>query len=107
MSNRKGYNRPVSTDILKKVPAVRRNVTTRVMGNEAFVMSLDTVKTYSMNETASKVWTLIDGVRTVRDIIRLVTDEYDVPENDCRSSVIGIIRQFSDEQLVNFPDRHD
>ena len=90
-----------------RVPSIRENVTTRFMGDEAFVMNLNTVITYSLNETAARVWALIDGARSVEDIVCGILGEYNVPEPECRSSVVTIISDFLEEELVKLTDPDD
>ncbi len=91
----------------KRIPSVNDNITTRFLGDEAFIMNLATVATFSLNETASEVWSLIDGVRTVDIIVDTVRDTYDVPVEQCRTAVTGIIDRFHAQGLVNFSDTHD
>jgi len=92
------------SDTLNRVPRIAENVTIRFLGDEAFVMNLNEVRTYSLNETAARVWALIDGSRTGGDIVRCITEEYDVPEETCRTAVLGILERLETENLIRFLD---
>lgn len=97
----------MSGEMKGRIPNILPNITTRIIGGEAFIMSLDTVRTFSLNETAARVWTLIDGTRTVGDIIDVIKDEYDVPSEVCESSINGIIEKLRGEHLIDFTEPHE
>jgi len=92
------------SDILKRIPRIAGNITARFLGDEVFIMNLNEVRTYSLNETAARVWALIDGSRTNEDIVRCLTEEYDVPEETCRTAVLEIIERLETENLIRFLD---
>ena len=95
------------SDIFHKIPGISEHITTRYLGDEAFIMNLKNVKTYSLNETAARVWYFIDGSRTVDEIVQKVIAEYDVPDNLCSNAVSEIIDRFYTEKLVMYVDPHE
>jgi hypothetical protein len=87
-------------------PAKSNHITTRFIDDEAVLMNLVTVKTYYLNETASKIWSLIDGARTVDSIIHELMELYDVPEDECSDEVSRLLKSLNEDQLIHFSDEH-
>ena len=94
-------------DVIRRIPRISEHITTRFLGDEAFIMNLKSVKTYSLNETAARIWSLIDGTMTVDEITQNILTEYDIPGNLCKDAVIEMIDRFSAEKLVIFVAPHD
>jgi len=94
-------------DRMNRIPRINEHVTTRFINDEAFIMNLRNVKTYSLNETAARVWSLIDNVNTVGDIIGRVLAEYDVPDDEGRKAVLDILDRLSAEKLIIYPGLHE
>lgn len=61
-----------------------QNVVFRQIGDESLLIPVanevgDLSNIYNLNEIGTKLWGYLDGERSVGDICRLITDEYDVP----------------------------
>ncbi len=93
-------------EIFPGKPSRSNHITTRFIGDEAVLMNLVTVKTYYLNETASRIWSLIDGSKTVDSIIREITEQYDVPRDECNDEVSKLLKSLCEEQLIHFIDEH-
>lgn len=52
---------------------------------------LDSV--YVLNETASSIWSLIDGARTSREIAVAIAEEYDVSLEEAEADVAALTEQ--------------
>jgi len=52
---------------------------------------------YVLNETGARVWELMDGFRTLDDIIGLMVDEFEVDRKTLKADLIGHI----DEMVVS------
>lgn len=84
-------------DVFRK----KGEVVFRDIGGESLLIPIvnnvgDLSSIYTLNEIAARIWGLIDGRRSVREITRLLTDEYDVSEDVVMDDVSGFI-----EELVN------
>jgi hypothetical protein len=55
------------------------------------VGDLDSV--FTLNETASRIWALIDGQRSVCDIRDAIVAEFEVGEDEAEGDVIALIGQ--------------
>ncbi len=91
-----------SGDRLSCIPRVNENITTRFLNDEAFIMDLESVRTFSLNESAARVWSCIDNSITVKGIIDRILFEYDVPGEVGRTAVLEILDRFHSEELIHF-----
>lgn len=77
----------------KKGEVVFRNI-----GGESLLVPIvnnvgDLSSIYTLNETGTRIWGLLDGKRSVREITQLITDEYDVSEDVAIDDVGGFINE--------------
>lgn len=93
---------PLAQTFIKTDDSVTRVIAgeTLIVPVRAGVGDLDSI--YTLNEVASRVWQLIDGQRGVREIARVISEEYDVaPEEAAQDSLelleslaaVGLVRQ--------------
>jgi hypothetical protein len=72
----------------------------RLIAGEAVILSLDTKVLRGLNDVGSRVWDLIDGRRTVSDIVDVIVEEFDVPRAQAAEDVEAFARQLLDKGLV-------
>jgi hypothetical protein len=89
-------------DLSGVVPVISSHVTTRILGAEAFIMNLDTLKTYSLNETATLIWSLIDSSRSGEEIAAKIPETYTIPPEECRLAVEKLLDSLAAEKLIVF-----
>ncbi len=67
------------------------------VGDEAILINLKTGVYYSLNDTGTMFWTLLDGRRTIADCARLIAIEYEadleVIEADLLELATGLKRE--------------
>ncbi|HYY93527.1 MAG TPA: PqqD family protein [Pyrinomonadaceae bacterium] len=72
-------------------------VFTEFDGGEGVLVDLDTKKYFQLNPTATVVWRGLEGGKTLDEIVRDMTAEYDVsPEHAARSvqRLLGNLQEF-------------
>lgn len=94
-------------DWLNKIPKKNKNLAWRIIDGEAVVIPLEgqpekEEKLDIFNETATRVWELIDGNNSVVDIIKKITDEYDVKLEEAQSQVKNFLGNLSQKRLIDF-----
>jgi hypothetical protein len=72
----------------------------RLIAGEAVILSLDTKVLRGLNDVGSRVWDLIDGQRTVSDIVDVIVDEFDVPRAEAAEDIDAFVRRLLDKGLV-------
>ncbi|HKB24818.1 MAG TPA: PqqD family protein [Methylomirabilota bacterium] len=72
----------------------------RVIEGEAVILSLDTKAFRGLNAVGSRVWELIDGRRSVDEIVEVVVREFDVTREQAAADVQAFVRELLDKGLV-------
>ncbi|MBI5233128.1 MAG: PqqD family protein [Deltaproteobacteria bacterium] len=75
-----------------------RNVVFRQIGDESVLVPIadnvgDLSCIYTLNETGTRIWELLDGKRDIREIIGVITDEYDISADAARDDVCEFINE--------------
>lgn len=85
-------------------PIHAANVAARVYGNDAVVISPDEGMVRMFNPTATRIWQLVDGSRSVDEIAIALTTEFDVELPQARQSVIRLLSQLYEKQLISWSE---
>lgn len=72
----------------------------RLIEGEAVILSLETKVLRGLNPVGSRVWELIDGQRSVEEIITAIVQEFDVTPQAAAEDVRGFVRELLDKGLV-------
>ena len=88
-------------ETLSGKPAPNKHITVRFIEHEAVLMNLENLKTYSLNETASIIWSLVERSMTVDEIVHEITEQYDVPQNECADEVTRLLENWKAENLIH------
>ncbi len=83
---------------LDKVYCVKDRVASRKIVDEVILVPLrDSVaemeNLYSLNEVGARVYELVDGKRSVRDIYAVIVDEFDVSAEQAEADVSQFVEQ--------------
>lgn len=77
------------------------------LDDEFLLYHPDREKVMYCNSTASLLWGLCDGERTVADIVQLVGDVYEVDQKMLHDEVSQTLLHFYQEGAVEFRDSHN
>ena len=80
------------------------DVVGRIYGSDAVVISPDQGLVRMFNPTATRIWQLVDGSRSVEEIAVTLTSEFDVDLAQARQSVIRLLTELSEKQLITWGD---
>lgn len=72
----------------------------RVIEGEAVILSMDTKVLRGLNPVGSRVWELIDGQRSVEEIVGVIVREFDVSHEAAAGDVGSFIQELLDRGLV-------
>ena len=84
------------TDILQRSP----NATHQTVGEEAILIDLNSGSYYSLNDTGTMFWELIDGRRTIADCAAEIAGQYEVESEVVAADLLELAAEFKDEGLV-------
>ena len=81
---------------LKSVPSRSPSIVTRKTGNEYVLVPVtnniaDMTSVYTLNETGAFIWELIDGKKSVEELINAVVDKYDIDPEKATKDVFSFI----------------
>ncbi len=93
---------------LKSILSHSPSVVTRKTGNEYVLVPIanniaDMDSVYTLNETGAFIWEHIDGMRNVEEIIKALTDEYDIDVKSAEEDVISFIDNMSKYLIIVHP----
>jgi len=82
--------------ILAKAPTTA----SRVIEGEAVILSMETKILRGLNPVGSRIWELIDGQRSVEEIVGVIVKEFDVEPARADEDVRGFVQEVLDKGLV-------
>lgn len=82
--------------------AIGLNVSCRDINGESYVLNEQTRDFYIFQGSGSFIWSLIDGTKQIREIIKICLGEYDGCQSEISDSVISFIEQMRDLKLLVF-----
>jgi methyltransferase-like protein len=91
---------------LKSVPSHSPNIVTRKTGNEYVLVPVanniaDMNSVYTLNETGAFIWELIDGRKNIEEIIKSLTEEYDIGHESASEDVLSFINNMYNYLIIN------
>jgi methyltransferase-like protein len=91
---------------LKSVPSHSPSIVTRKTGDEYVLVPVanniaDMDSVYTLNETGAFIWELIDGKKSVEDLIEAVIKEYDVDSITATTDVFSFINNLHKYLIIN------
>ena len=72
----------------------------RIIEGEAVILSMDSKVLRGLNPVGSRIWELIDGQRSLEEIIEVVIQEFDVAPADAAQDVRAFIQELLNRGLV-------
>lgn len=72
----------------------------RVIGGLAYVVDPATGELHGFNEVATRVWTLLDGARSLGDVITCIVEEYEIDRRTAETDVLELLEALSAKNLV-------
>lgn len=77
--------------VLSSVLRLRSDVRYRMIEGEALVLRQEAAEVLGLNPVGSRVLELIDGQRSVSDLLRILEGEYEVERAELESDVLGFL----------------
>ena len=85
-----------ATDILRRSPAA----THQTVGDEAILVDLNSGSYYSLNDTGTMFWELLDGQRTIADCANEIAGQYEVEREVVTADLLELAAELQAEGLV-------
>lgn len=95
----KTEHRIVNTaEFLEKRFSRNESVVSRKVADELILIPIrksaaEVGSVYTLNETAGRIWELVDGLKTVADIREAIMDEFDVTSGEAEEDLVRLLKQ--------------
>jgi hypothetical protein len=90
-----------TTDItLQTIVQRNSNLVTSKIDGEIVMMSIDNGEYYGLDEVGSRIWELIESPIVVEELIRILTDEFEVQRNNCIQDTMDFLEDLSEKKLL-------
>ncbi len=76
----------------------------REIEGEVFIVSSKTAGVHLLNPTGTFIWSLLDGDRTIKEIARALTDEFDVDLSVAERDIVDFIDEASVLGIIELSD---
>ncbi len=70
------------------------------IGGEAVILHLKTGIYHGLNEIGARIWTLIQEPKSVKDIQRILLEEYEVEAERCDRDLIALLKDLLAAELI-------
>lgn len=70
------------------------------MGEDAVLLHVQRGDYYSLNRVGARLWVLADGTKSVESLATLLTEEFDITQEQAEKDIIELAEQFVKEGLV-------
>jgi hypothetical protein len=90
---------------LNSVVSQSPSIVTRKTGNEYVLVPIanniaDMNSVYTLNETGAFLWELIDGKKTLKDLIKSLISEYDIDKETATADVFSFIEEMNKYLII-------
>jgi hypothetical protein len=87
---------------LDMIPIQNHVVVDRIVNNEAVLVLPTKGQVKVLNEVGARIWSSVDGTRTVGEIIKIIQTEYAVSAQDAREDTCVFLGQLADRDIITF-----
>jgi hypothetical protein len=84
---------------LNEIVNKNKEIEYKILGDETLILVPEEGKFYELNTVGTRIWQLINGKRTVKEIIRRVYEEFEVKETKAREDIVDYIQKLKKKKL--------
>jgi hypothetical protein len=82
-----------------------RDIAARMLDDEMVVMSIRNSRVFSLNATASRIWSAADGATPLREIVaRTVVAEFEVELDIAYDDALALVDELAQEGILQVAD---
>ena len=85
---------------LDSIPVISRDVVGRIYDQEGVLVNTRKAQIKVINEVGAYIWSMVDGIRSVQDIARAVSTQYDVELDQAEQDTLEFVRDLSQKGLI-------
>jgi hypothetical protein len=84
------------------VPVQNPAVVGRFVGDEAVLVLPLKGQVKVLNEVGARIWSLMDGIRTVKEISAVIFDEFSTSEDEVMKDAQDFCEQLAEREIITF-----
>lgn len=92
---------------LESVPVPVDAFAVRGVGDETILLAEEGEELHTLDEVGTFIWRAIDGVRTLREILGRVCDEYEVSEDVAAQDLLRFADELAQKGIVTLEEEAD
>lgn len=89
---------------LENVPIQNPAVVGRIVSDEAVIVLPTKGQVKVLNEVGARIWSLIDGTRTVKEIVSIINTEFAVSEEEAKNDTRVFLEQLAEREIITFSE---
>ena len=89
--------KPITLDTI-----VRKNddIFTGAIDNETVAMSIQSGKYYQLNKTGSRILTLLDQPRSIKELCEAIQSNYKIDSDVCQDDILEFMKDMANKNLI-------
>lgn len=91
-------DKPITPDTMVVQKKTLPNV---VLDEEIALMNTENGRYYSLDPVGTRIWAIMAEQITIKDIVAILLQEYEVTPEICGNDVIDLVKQLNEQGLVN------
>lgn len=85
---------------LDRVPVLTQDVIGKMVDNEAVLVLAERGEVKVLNEVGARIWSLVDGQRSIRIIARMISEEYQVDGLQAQEDTLAFIQNLEERHVL-------
>ncbi|RTL44894.1 MAG: PqqD family protein [Candidatus Melainabacteria bacterium] len=85
----------------KRMLKTKEEIIWRVVDDEALLLDTDSGYYFSMNDTATEIWCLLNEGKSIDDVATTISERYEIDSESVRRDVQELIANLNKEQIAS------
>jgi hypothetical protein len=86
---------------LDGVPVLLKEVIGKLVENEAVLVLAQRGEVKVLNEVAARIWSLVDGQRSIRTIAQMISEEYQVDDIQAQADTLEFVENLEQRDILS------
>lgn len=85
---------------MKDYPKIKSGAVSSLMENETIVVLPEKGQVKVLNDVASQVWKMLDGSNSIQQIVKQISDDYEIAEESIRDDVLEFVNALLEREMI-------
>ena len=87
-------------DLTQRYTINKDKLSYRIIDDEAVILDLDNGHYFSLNKVGIKIWEAINKQKSLKEILKLLKEEYQLPEKRLKNDLLTLVKDLKKEELI-------